>query len=81
MSILINGHVNRLRFERDCERAWDLGPRPLAEALLEISSATGRPEIIAAIIAGYAALPGDFIRALGADKFSARFSVVQGGRR
>jgi hypothetical protein len=81
MSILINGHVDRVRFERDCERAWDRGPRPLAELLIEIGRDADCPDLIAAVVRGYADLPGDFIRALDADKFAARFSVVQGGRR
>jgi len=66
------------RFERMVERVHALGPRPLAELLAEIATATGRPDIIADRVEAYARLDADFIRFLGGDKFLPNvFGVVR----
>ncbi len=58
------------RIERMVEHLHSLGPRPLAECLIEIATATGHPEIVADRVEAYAALDPDLVRALGADRFA-----------
>ena len=58
------------RFERMVEHLHSLGTRPLAEMLDEIATATGRPDIVADLVAAYAQLDPEIVRALGADSFA-----------
>ena len=46
-----------------------LGPRPLAELLIEIARYTGQENFIANRLHAYAGLDPEIIRALGADLF------------
>ena len=55
--------------ERMIERVHALGPRPLAELLDEIATATGQPALIADRVEAYAGLNPEIVRALGADRF------------
>ena len=57
------------RFERQVVCVHALGPRPLAELLIEIASHTGQSSFIAHRLEEYARLDRDILRALGADRF------------
>ncbi len=57
------------RLDRLIERVHALGPRPLAELLGEIATATGEPGLIADRVAAYARLDPDLVCALGGDRF------------
>ena len=57
------------RFERHVVRVHSLGPRPLAELLAEIATATGQSSFIAHRLEEYARLDPELVRALGADRF------------
>ena len=57
------------RFERMIEHLHRLGPRPVAELLIEIAHGTGQSALIADRIEAYSRLDADFIRAVGGDKF------------
>ena len=57
------------RLEHLCRQVHNLGPRPLAEMLVEIATATGEPGLIADRVEAYAALDPEIVRALGADRF------------
>ena len=59
------------RLERMVERVHALGPRPLAELLAEIATATGEPGLIADRVEAYARLDPEIVRALGGDRFPA----------
>ncbi len=56
-------------FERAIEHLHRLGPRPLAELLIEIAKATGEPGLIADRIAAYAALDPEIVRFVGGNHF------------
>ncbi len=58
-----------VHFERQIMRVHALGPRPLAEMLGEIATATGQPAAVADRIEAYAALDAAVLRAVGADSF------------
>ena len=57
------------RFERLVARVHALGPRPLAEMIVEIATATGQPALIADHVEAYAGLDPEIIRAVGGDRF------------
>ncbi len=57
------------RFEYMVEHLHRLGPRPVAELLVEIATVTGEPGLIADRIQAYAGLDPEIVRALGADRF------------
>ena len=57
------------RFEHLCRQVHALGPRPMAELLAEIATATGEPNLIADRLQAYAGLNPEIVRALGADRF------------
>ena len=57
------------RFERQIMRVHALGPRPLAELLDELATATGQPALIADRVEAYAGLDPEIVRALGGDNF------------
>ncbi len=57
------------RFQRQVVRVHALGPRPFAEMIVEIATATGEPGLIADRVEAYAGLDPEIIRALGADSF------------
>lgn len=57
------------RFERLVKRLHRLGPRPLAELLIEIAHRTGQSKFIADRLQAYAELDPAIVRALGADSF------------
>ncbi len=57
------------RFEHLIERVHRLGPRPLAELLAEIATATVEPDLIADRVEAYAGLDPEAVRAVGADHF------------
>jgi hypothetical protein len=65
-----------LKREREAEKLWNLGPRPLSEFLKEIDRGADVFERLAV----YAALPAEFIRANDADKFPPPFFAISGGR-
>ena len=65
------------RFERQIKRIHALDPRPLAELLTEIATATGEPGLIADRLQAYAALDPEIVRALGADKFPPRLVAME----
>ncbi len=57
------------RFEHLVERLHRLGPRPLAELLIEIAHCTGQSSLIADRLQAYAGLDPELVCALGADTF------------
>ena len=57
------------RFERMVEHLHRLGPRPVAELLAEIATATGEPSLIVDRLQAYAGLDPAVLRAVGGDKF------------
>ena len=57
------------RYEHLCRQVHALGPRPLAEMLIEIATATGQPDLIANRLQAYAQLDPEIVRAVGADRF------------
>ena len=57
------------RFEFIVEHLHRLGPRPLAELLIEIASHTGQSSFIAHRLEEYVRLDRDILRALGGDRF------------
>ena len=57
------------RFERQVVCVHDLGPRPLAELLIEIANLTDRPDIVADRVEAFAALDLAFLRSIGGDRF------------
>ena len=57
------------RFERQVVCVHALGPRPLAELLIEIANLTDRPDIVADRVRAYADLDLAFLRYLGGDRF------------
>jgi hypothetical protein len=57
------------RFEHMVARVHAPGPRPLAELLAEIATATGEHALIAGRVAAYARLDPAVVRALGVDIF------------
>ncbi len=65
------------RFERQIKRIHALGPRPLAELLTEIATATGEPVLIADRLQAYAELDVVFLRAVGGDRFLPRMVVME----
>ena len=58
------------RFEHLCRQVHALGPRPMAELLAEIATATGEPNLIADRLQAYAALDAEIVRAVGGDRFA-----------
>ena len=58
-----------LRFERMIERVHLLGPRPLAELLIEITITTGQHALVVDRVEEYSRLDPEIIRFLGADRF------------
>ncbi len=65
------------RFERQIKRVHALGPRPLAELLIEIATVTGEPDLIADRLQAYAELDVVFLRAVGGDRFPPRMVVME----
>ncbi len=57
------------RFEYMVEHLHRLGPRPIAELLIEIARCTGHSSLIADRIQAYAGLDRELVRALGGDRF------------
>ena len=60
------------RFQRDCEAAWNLGPRALCELLSEIGAAKMCRRYIEDLTAQYAAINPDALKVAGGDKFPPR---------
>jgi hypothetical protein len=74
----INQQVqNRLRRQRSVECVHRLGPAPLFHLLTDLDS--GKP--VWPTVECYAALPADFIRANGGDRFAPSLWPIDGGRR
>ena len=67
-----------LRRQRLVERLHRLGPSPLGHFIREVEKATGAD--VTARLERYAALPADFVRANGGDKFPAPLWAIDGGR-
>ena len=65
------------RFDRLVERVHRLGPRPLAELIAEIATATGEPGLIADRLQAYAGLDPEIVRAVGGDRFPTVLGVVR----
>ncbi len=57
------------RFEYMVEHLHRLGPRPIAELLIEIARCTGQPALIADRLQAYAALDPELVRYIGGDDF------------
>jgi len=57
------------RFERAVEHLHRLGPRPVAELLIEIARRTGQSSFIADRLQAYARLDPEAVRFVGGDKF------------
>jgi hypothetical protein len=66
---------SRLRRQRSVERVHRLGPAPLFHLLTDLDA--GKP--VWPTVERYAALPADFIRANGGDKFAPIVRVIDGG--
>lgn len=60
-----------LRFRRDCEKAWRLGPRAFAELLSEIATERLLREYVEGKVARYAAIDPAALATLGGDIFPA----------
>ena len=58
-----------LRQESQIERLHRLGPRCLAEMIVEIATATGQPALIADRLQAYAGLDPELVRYIGGDNF------------
>ncbi len=58
------------RFEHLCRQVHALGPRPMAELLAEIATATGEPNLIADRVEAYSKLDPEIVRAVGGDRFA-----------
>ncbi len=71
-----SANIDGPRFERMVERLHRLGPRPLAELLIEIARGTGQSSFIAARLQAYAGLAPEIVRALRADQFPPRMIEV-----
>ena len=57
------------RFEHMVEHLHRLGPRSIAELLIEIARSTGQPALIADRLQAYAGLDPEIVRAVGGDRF------------
>jgi hypothetical protein len=68
---------NWLRRQRSVERVHRLGAAPLLHLLTDLDA--GEP--VWSTVERYAALPADFIRSNGGDKFALFLWLVDGGRR
>jgi hypothetical protein len=64
--------LSKIRFQRDCQRLHDLGPRALSEALLEIAGKIGGYPAICATLADYTRFSPELLRAVGGDRFVPR---------
>ncbi len=67
-----DGRIRRLagpRYEREIVHIHALGPRPLAELLAEIATATGKHDLVVGLVEEYAQLDRDVLRLLGGDNF------------
>ena len=58
------------RFEHMVECLHRLGPRPLAEMIVEIATVTGEAGLVVGLVQEYSALDPAVVRALGADSFA-----------
>ncbi|MFZ3326170.1 MAG: hypothetical protein WA231_09875 [Methylocella sp.] len=67
------------RRQRLVENLHRLGPAPLGHFIREIEEATGAD--VTARLERYAALPADFIKANGGDRFAPSLWAIEGGRR
>ena len=74
---LADGARRRLRRQRLVERLHQLGPAPLYHFLGEVENGASIPDHLER----YAALPADFIKANGGDKFTPFLWEIEGGRR
>ncbi len=66
-----------LRRKRDVDALWRLGPAPLWHFICEVEKGAD----LDVTLARYAALPADFIKALGGDRFAPCLFVIDGGAR
>ena len=57
------------RFEAIVKHLHNLGPRPVAELLIEIATTTGQSRFIADRLEEYARLDPEIVRFVGADRF------------
>ena len=57
-------------YARMVVRVHALGPRVLAELLIEIATATGQPGLIARHLEEFARLEPEIVRAVGGDRFT-----------
>ena len=57
------------RFERQVEHLHRLGPRAVAEFLIEIARGTGQSSFIMDRLQAYARLDPEILRAVGGDRF------------
>jgi hypothetical protein len=71
-----NALIPSPNLRRRAEKVHDLGPLPLAYLFAEILAGVNVDEAIDR----YAALPGDFIAACGADRDRPRLFAIDGGR-
>jgi hypothetical protein len=67
--------TSRLRFQRLVENLHRLGPAPLGHFIRDLES--GKP--LQQTLEDYAALPADFIAALGGDRFAPCLHAIDGG--
>lgn len=65
-----------LRRKRDVEALWRLGRAPLWHFLGEVEKGAD----LDVTLARYAALPADFVKAYGGDRFAPCLFVIEGGR-
>ncbi len=69
--------TSRRKFQRLVERLHALGPGVLAYFIREVAAGAD----VCTSLEIYAALPGDFIRAYGADRFPPTLHSIDGGGR
>ena len=63
---------DRLRLKRDAAHLQRLGPRSVAECLLQIGRETGDLDVILRVLADYRRLTAQMVSAVGADRFPPR---------
>ncbi len=69
--------LSNVKFQRFVENLHALGPGVLAYFIREVTAGAD----VCTLLETYAALPADFIRAYGGDRFTPTFHAIDGGGR
>ena len=68
--------IQYLRLQRDVEHLHKLGPRALAELLLDIVGPVGEIELLLNSLERYRQVTPELLQAVGGDRFPPRLSLV-----